>query len=130
MPVVPHPRTPVADSFNLALLAENSQALLGDHDAVIFEGQTLRSGALHERARRAAGGLADLGVEPGDRVVVLMANCPEVLISYNAIWRAGAVVTPVVFLVTGAAAGAPGRRRTSPGPCARSSRCRSPTRTA
>jgi long-chain acyl-CoA synthetase len=92
----------VADSFNLALLAENSQALLGDHDAVIFEGQTLRSGALHERARRAAGGLADLGVEPGDRVVVLMANCPEVLVSYNAIWRAGAVVTPVVFLVTAA----------------------------
>ena len=29
-----------------------------------------------------------------------MANCPEVLITYNAVWRAGAVVTPVVFLVT------------------------------
>ncbi len=40
--------------------------------------------------------------QPGDRVVVLMANCPEVLITYNAIWRAGAVVTPVVFLVTAA----------------------------
>jgi long-chain acyl-CoA synthetase len=92
----------VAESYNLALLAENAQALLGDHDAVIFEGRTLRSGELHERARRAAGGLADLGVAPGDRVVVLMANCPEVLISYNAIWRAGAVVTPVVFLVTAA----------------------------
>ena len=24
-----------------------------------------------------------------------MANCPEVTIAYNAIWRAGAVVTPV-----------------------------------
>jgi long-chain acyl-CoA synthetase len=32
--------------------------------------------------------------------VVLMANCPEVLITYNAVWRAGAIVTPVVFLVT------------------------------
>jgi len=28
-----------------------------------------------------------------------MANCPEVTIAYNAIWRAGAVVTPVIFLV-------------------------------
>ncbi len=32
--------------------------------------------------------------------MVLMANCPEVLVTYNAVWRAGAVVTPVVFLVT------------------------------
>src|SRR5450759_631103 len=96
------PRMPVADDLNLARLAEDSLARLGDHEALIFEGQTFRSGALHERARRAAGGLADLGVEPGERVVVLMANCPEVLISYNAIWRAGAVVTPVVFLTSAA----------------------------
>ncbi len=80
----------------------NSLARLGDHDAVIFEQQTFRSAGLLERARRVAGGLADLGIEPGERVVVLMANCPEVLITYNAIWRAGAVVTPVVFLVTAA----------------------------
>jgi long-chain acyl-CoA synthetase len=92
----------VADTFNLAQLADDSLARLGDHDVLIFEGQTFRSAALHDRARRVAGGLADLGVKRGDRVVVLMANCPEVLIAYNAIWRAGAVVTPVVFLVTAA----------------------------
>jgi long-chain acyl-CoA synthetase len=39
------------------------------------------------------------GVEPGDRVVVLMANCPEVTIAYEAIWRAGAVATPAIFLL-------------------------------
>jgi len=32
--------------------------------------------------------------------VVLMANCPEVLITYSAAWRAGAVVTPLIFLVS------------------------------
>jgi long-chain acyl-CoA synthetase len=94
------PRMLVADGRNLARLAEESLERLGDHDALIFEGQTFRSGDLHERAQHAAGGLADLGVEPGERVVVLMANCPEVLIAYNAIWRAGAVVTPVVFLTS------------------------------
>jgi long-chain acyl-CoA synthetase len=41
-----------------------------------------------------------LGVSAGERVVVLMANCPEVGIAYSAIWRAGAVVTPVVFLIS------------------------------
>ena len=95
-----HRRTPVAESHNLAALAEASLERVGDHDSLVFEGQTFRSGALSLRARCAAGGLADLGVGPGDRVVVLMANCPEVFIAYNAIWRAGAVVTPVVFLVT------------------------------
>ncbi|MBJ7594218.1 MAG: AMP-binding protein [Candidatus Dormibacteraeota bacterium] len=98
-------RTPVAESLNLAQLAEDSLARVGDHDALVFEGETWRSAALHERARRVATGLAALGVQPGDRVVVLMANCPEVLITYNAIWRAGAVVTPVVFLVTAAELG-------------------------
>ncbi len=48
---------------------------------------------------RIATGLAELGVQPGDRVVVSMANCPEVGIIYNAIWRAGAVVTPAMFLL-------------------------------
>ena len=38
-------------------------------------------------------------MRPGDRVIVCMANCPEVGILYNAIWRAGAVVTPAMFLL-------------------------------
>jgi long-chain acyl-CoA synthetase len=46
-----------------------------------------------------AGGLIELGIRPGDRVVVTMANCPEVGITYNAVWRAGAVVTPAMFLL-------------------------------
>ena len=29
-----------------------------------------------------------------------MANCPEVGIVYQALWRAGAVVTPATFLLT------------------------------
>ena len=47
-----------------------------------------------------AGGLIELGIRPGERVVVTMANCPEVGITYSAIWRAGAVATPVVFLLS------------------------------
>ena len=53
-----------------------------------------------DQAARFATGLAGLGVRPGDRLVVLMANCPEVLVTYNAAWRAGAVVTPLIFLVS------------------------------
>jgi long-chain acyl-CoA synthetase len=84
---------------NLARAAEAALERHGDHEALWFEGVWHRSAALHERATRLAGGLRELGVEPGDRVVVLMANCPEVGIAYNAIWRIGAVVTPAIFLL-------------------------------
>lgn len=85
-------------SHHLAVLAQANHDRLGDFDQVFFEGTWHTSGSLHERAARAAGGLAARGVAPGDRVVVLMMNTPEVFVSYRAIWRAGAVVTPVIFL--------------------------------
>jgi long-chain acyl-CoA synthetase len=84
---------------NLAHLAEQAFERRGDYEALLFEGRWHTSGELHERSLRLAGGLAELGIAPGDRVVVTMANCPEVGISYNALWRAGAVVTPGNFLM-------------------------------
>ncbi|MFL6037922.1 MAG: class I adenylate-forming enzyme family protein [Gaiellaceae bacterium] len=85
---------------NLALLAERALERRGDYDALCFEGVWHRSGALHERATRLAGGLSAAGVLPGDRVVVLMENSPDVGVAYHGIWRAGAVATPAIFLLT------------------------------
>ena len=59
-----------------------------------------RSGELLDRGARLARGLVELGVKPGDRVVVMMENSPDVGVVYHAIARAGAVVTPVIFLVS------------------------------
>jgi len=86
-------------SQHLGRLAEESYQRRGDYPALLFEGSWYGSGALFERSRRLAAGLSDHGVGPGDRVVVTMANCPEVSITYQAIWRAGAVVTPAMFLL-------------------------------
>src|ERR1700734_1106419 len=85
---------------NLAAQAELALELQGNHDSLFYEGQWHTNGQLAERAARLAAGFADLGVRPGDRLLVLMANCPEVLITYTAAWRAGAVVTPLIFLVS------------------------------
>ena len=85
---------------NLARLAEIAFERRGDYPAVWFEDRWHTSAELSERASRLAGGLMDLGVGPGDRVVVCMGNCPEVGIVYEAVWRAGAVVTPVMFLLS------------------------------
>ncbi|GAA4692191.1 class I adenylate-forming enzyme family protein [Nocardioides conyzicola] len=87
-------------SHHLALLNERSIEAQGDYESLLFEGQWHTNRSLFERSRRVAGGLRDLGVQPGDRVVVLMMNTPEVFVTYQAVWRAGAVVTPVIFLQT------------------------------
>jgi len=87
-------------SHHLARLADEALERVGDHPALLFEGTWHCGAELHHRAEKVAGGLRRLGVQPGDRVVVLMMNTPEVGITYNALWRAGAVVTPVLFLIS------------------------------
>jgi long-chain acyl-CoA synthetase len=86
--------------MSLARRADDVLDRFGDRPSLWFEGTWHRSADLAARARRVAGGFARIGVGPGDRVVVVMANCPEVGIAYNALWRAGAVPTPVLFLLT------------------------------
>ncbi|HEX5497183.1 MAG TPA: AMP-binding protein, partial [Mycobacteriales bacterium] len=93
---------PATGAHNLARLAERALDRLGDRPSLFFEGTWHNSADLAARAARVGAGLVGLGVAPGDRVVVLMANCPEVSITYTAIWRAGAVATPVIFLVSAA----------------------------
>jgi long-chain acyl-CoA synthetase len=85
---------------HLARLAQAALDRQGDDETLFFEGTWHSSGALAEQAARLATGLAELGLEPGDRLLVLMANCPEVNVTYTAAWRAGAVVTPLIFLVS------------------------------
>jgi long-chain acyl-CoA synthetase len=85
---------------HLSVLAEAHVKTAGDVPSLWFEGEWFSTEQIHSRAVRVAAGLRGLGVDPGDRVVVLMMNTPEVFISYNAVWRAGAVVTPVLFLIS------------------------------
>lgn len=85
---------------SLARQAEVALERLGDHPSLFYDGVWYSSGELHLRARRLATGLRGLGVRPGDRVVVLMANSSEVGVVYQGLWRIGAVVTPVIFLIS------------------------------
>jgi long-chain acyl-CoA synthetase len=85
---------------NLARQAERHLDRHGDGKSLFFEGTWYTRAGQAGQASRFATGLAGLGVRPGDRLVVLMANCPEVLVTYTAAWRAGAVVTPLIFLVS------------------------------
>jgi long-chain acyl-CoA synthetase len=88
------------DDVNLARQAELAVDRHGDYESLFFEGRWYSNGSQADRAARFATGLNRLGLSPGDRLLVLMANCPEVLVTYTAAWRAGAAVTPLIFLVS------------------------------
>src|SRR5437868_9090719 len=85
---------------NLARQAELAHERQGNYESLCYEGTWQYSGQMADRGSRLGTGLAGLGVRPGDRLLVLMANCPEVLTTYTAAWRAGAVVTPLIFLAS------------------------------
>src|SRR5947209_1976538 len=75
----------------------------GTYKAVIYEDQQdVREYTNMDIAREAAQlatGLQALGIQKGDRIIVMMLNCPEVLISYQAIARAGGIIIPVMPLL-------------------------------
>lgn len=66
-----------------------------DKAALVFFGTTVSYRQLMEGAERLAARLAQLGVQRGDRVVLCMQNCPQLVMAHFAILRANAVVVPV-----------------------------------
>ena len=64
-------------------------------DAIVFFGTHLTYAQLQDKAIRMAAYLHSLGVQAGDRVVLSMQNCPQLIIAHFAILRLGAVVVPV-----------------------------------
>ncbi len=90
----------MAGETHLGALVESAYERRGGEVTLVYQGRRVSASERLDAVRRLTGGLVGLGVRPGDRVVVCMANGPEVEVAYGAIWRAGAVVTPVVFLLS------------------------------
>jgi fatty-acyl-CoA synthase len=72
-----------------------SAARYPNKPALVFFGRTISYRELVDQAERLAGTLYALGVRRGDRVVLDMQNCPQLVIAHFAILRANAVVVPV-----------------------------------
>ena len=85
--------------MSLALLSDDNIQRFGEYEALAFEGRRITNMDQHRAASRVAHALVRLGVQPGDRVVVMLPNCPQVMQSYGGILRVGAVIVPVIFLL-------------------------------
>ena len=65
------------------------------HPAVLFKGARLSYGELNGLSDGFAAWLAARGVVKGDRVALIMPNCPQVIIAQLGVWKAGAVAVPL-----------------------------------
>ncbi len=85
--------------MNLVNVGDERLEKFGDTLAYVFEGQEFTSSRLNEMSRKLAAGLKSLGIGRGDHVVVSLSNSPEVFACFGAIWRLGAVIVPIMFLL-------------------------------
>ena len=79
-------------------LTETAQRYPG-RPALLIDGAVVDYAALEEAAARVARLLLDRGLEPGDRVGVLLPNVPEFAFVYYGVLRAGGVVVPMNVLL-------------------------------
>ena len=70
--------------------------------AVLFKGTTLTNGDLDRLSDGFAAALVDAGIRKGDRVALILPNCPQFLIAELGAWKAGATVLPLNPLYTAA----------------------------
>jgi long-chain acyl-CoA synthetase len=64
----------------------------GDEPALLFKGASMSYAELESQSNSFAAALASLGVRPGDRIALLLPNCPQFLVAEFGVWKAGGIV--------------------------------------
>ena len=88
-------------SGNLARLVTDAAARLPEHPALKLDDAVLTYAQLSGATAHMAGLLAAKGVEPGDRVGIMLPNVQYFPVAYYGILRAGGVVVPMNVLLKG-----------------------------
>lgn len=87
--LAPYPDTTLIDYLD-RLAAEHP-----GRPALLFKGARMTYGQLDALSTACAAALSDLGVQKGDRVALLLPNCPQFFIAEFGAWKAGAIVVTV-----------------------------------
>lgn len=85
--------------MQLSDLLEQNIKEFGEYSFLYFGEKTYSNLDTKHYANQIARGLLNLGIGKGDRVIVCLPNCPEVVFSYQGITRAGAIIVPVMSLL-------------------------------
>lgn len=103
-PWLPHYDSGVPESLNYPVLPIDHLLIHAAHKtpkqtAVIFadaDGRSLAAAKYSYKDMKTAvyqfaAGLQQFGIQKGDRVAIMLPNCPQFIIAINAIWRLGAI---------------------------------------
>ncbi len=93
-PGVPATLAPYPDRTLVDYLADAARNQ-PDKPALLFKGATMTYGELERLSDACASAFAALGVARGDRVGLLLPNCPQFLIAEFGAWKLGAIVSPL-----------------------------------
>lgn len=88
-PHMNYPRRPLHEILRI------TAAEVPDRPATAFLGQHLTFIQLRDQADRFATALSQLGIQQGDRVGIMLPNCPQYLVAAFALFRLGATVVNV-----------------------------------
>ena len=81
--------------WNIGKIATKQATTIPDKTAFIFEDNNITYGYLNEETNRFANYLLSKGLKKGDRISVLLANCPEFMAIYFAAAKIGLIFVPL-----------------------------------
>ncbi len=87
--LAPYPNRTIVDYLD-DLVRESPTA-----PAIFFKGATLTYSDLGRDSDALAVAFLELGIRRGDRIGLLLPNCPQLLIAEFAAWKVGAIVSPL-----------------------------------
>jgi long-chain acyl-CoA synthetase len=93
-PGVPATLAPYPSRTLVDYLADAAREQAND-PAVHFKGATLSFGELARLSDACAAAFSALGIKRGDRIALLLPNCPQFLIAQYGAWKIGAIVAPL-----------------------------------
>ncbi|MCM3388459.1 class I adenylate-forming enzyme family protein [Ureibacillus chungkukjangi] len=80
------------------LLGENIKKF-GEYNLLYYNDKSYTNCETEIICKKVSSLIHSLGVEKGDRVLICMPNCPEVIFSYQGVLGAGGIIVPVMYLL-------------------------------
>jgi long-chain acyl-CoA synthetase len=93
-PDVPATAAPYPNRTLVDYVTETARSVPG-RPALLFKGATTTYGELERLSDACAAAFTSLGIKRGDRIGLLLPNCPQFFIAQFGAWKIGAIVAPL-----------------------------------
>jgi long-chain acyl-CoA synthetase len=82
-------------AMNIGCLADDNILRFGEYNFLHYEGRWHTNVAMNNIANKLGNALKKMGIKKGDRVGVQLLNCPQLMQSFFATFKTGAILVPI-----------------------------------